>query len=367
MPQARLSPRASVAKGSIYAYLRPRLAMDSAVPDLDPIAKAMGKKGYANDQVATLIRQATAGLLAQDADLDDVSEVLETLAPYLNLEKEEADDNTEPNAGFPMAGETEEDGWDRRARDARAKIGRDESEEEKEERERKESAEDARRRMGRDETAEECAKREAAMDARHARDRRRADDARHVRRADDAKRMGRDASEEEREREAEDRRHADDRRARDAKRADDKRRAHDETEEEKKMREAREAEDRRRADDARRADDKRAMDAAIDLRVKEVRDTERAIAAAREDVRPWVGALPVSHAFDSAPAVYKKALDMLGQDVAGVDPSAYRTILKLVPQPGSGTPRRLAMDAALPGGIKPAAERYGTGHIKVMG
>ena len=370
----KLSPRAMCAKGAVISYLRPRMAMDSAIPDLNPVAQILGKRGFDKAEAATAVRQVAAGLLAADADLEDIGEVIEALAPILDKE-EEGEDNTEANSAFPMAGETEEDGWDRRARDARARLGRDESEEEREDRERRESAEDARRRMGRDETPEECAKREAAMDARHARDRKRADDARHTKRADDARRMGRDAEEEERERDAEDRKHADDRKARDTKRADDKRRADDarrardgETEEEKKMREEREAEDRRRAGDARRADDARHR-AAMDEAIKDARRVERDIAAAREYVRPWVGSLPVSLAFDSAHEVYKKALDTLTVDVKDVHPSAYKAILDHVPIPGSanGNGRRLAMDATLPRGVKTAAERFGAGHIRTMG
>lgn len=322
MPTVRLSPRASVAKGSIIAVLRPRMAMDAAVPDLTSVAQLLGKKGFDKAQAATLIRQASAGLLAQDADLDDIQEVLEALTPILDKEEDEGED-TEANSSFPMRDETEDAGWDRRARDARTRLGRDETEEECEERERREAANDARMRMGRDESEEERKEREAKD-----------------KRARDSRRTARDAK-----------------------------RARDETDEEKKKRE--EAEEGEAARLARskekEGEDKRAMDAAIDVRVNAARQTERDIAVAREDVRPWVGTLPASLAFDSVPEVYKKALDMLGVDMAGVDASAYKVILHHVPTPGSANRRPLAMDAALPGGVKSAAERFNTGHIKVMG
>ncbi len=67
-------------------------------------------------------------------------------------------------------------------------------------------------------------------------------------------------------------------------------------------------------------------------------------AAARETVRPYVG--QVSVALDSAEAVFKAALDMLGVKVeAGVHPSAYRHILEAQPKQGSLPRARVAMDS----------------------
>ena len=74
---------------------------------------------------------------------------------------------------------------------------------------------------------------------------------------------------------------------------------------------------------------KAAMDAALN-RVKEETRNEtlkhfRAIAAAEEEVRPFVGKLAIAQ--DSAEDVYKAALITMGKDVKGVHPSAYRHIL----------------------------------------
>jgi len=91
--------------------------------------------------------------------------------------------------------------------------------------------------------------------------------------------------------------------------------------------------------------DKQAMDAAIAAAVKVAQDAARAQSEAEKFVRPYVGELAI--ACDSAEAVYKAALDTLKIDVNGVHPSAYRSILAVVPKPGIETrqPSKIAMDA----------------------
>lgn len=92
---------------------------------------------------------------------------------------------------------------------------------------------------------------------------------------------------------------------------------------------------------------KPAMDAAIKATAKQVEtDTiarMRAITAAEEAVKPYVGALAI--ALDSAEEVYKAALTVLGVDVKGVHPSAYRHILEAQPKAGTKQPI-LAHDSA---------------------
>jgi hypothetical protein len=85
-----------------------------------------------------------------------------------------------------------------------------------------------------------------------------------------------------------------------------------------------------------------AMGAAIKASVlrsqREIRDAERA-------VMPYVGEL--NHAFDSAPDVYAMALKMRGVDIKGVHPSAYQTLLAMLPKAGVPSHQpRVAMDAA---------------------
>ncbi len=135
----------------------------------------------------------------------------------------------------------------------------------------------------------------------------------------------------------------------------------DETEEERKEREAKEKaaadeeaerqkaadEEAERDEEEKKANDKKAMDAAIEAAVVAERGNQNAIREAERFVRPWVGEL-ATVAFDSAEAVYKKALEMRGKNVAGVHPSAYRSILEMMPKPGALKPSttRVAMDAA---------------------
>ena len=418
----KLSPAARTAKGALLVYLKPRLAQDAAI-DLDPILAELTSKNQASRRgiIAAAVQAQYRSKLARDADLDDIGEILEALAPILEKEDEGEDGgeseempsegmavrgDTEANSGVPMAGhpfheflkekmspedcaramdmlrshaddeeETEEErrkreegedrAWDaardRRAEDARGRMGRDESEAEREERERGEKeAKDKRRADDR-----------KRADDRRADDKRRAEDrrmARDKRRADDAKRkMGRDETEaEKREREeregAADRKRADDRaRARDARRAEDAERWAKDVHQ-------KHAEDRMRAED-KRGMDKRAMDAAIQSAISANDAKHRAISEARETVRPWVGSLSPALAFDSANGVFKKALEMLKIPTEGKHPDAYLDILRAQAQPGQQRPgSHLAHDAAIPAGVRPINERIaGLGRISVMG
>jgi hypothetical protein len=191
---------------------------------------------------------------------------------------------------------------------------------------------------------------------------------------DDLEAMDAECSEEEREEErkaraedrkkgmgARDRKRAMDARkgARDAKRAKDAKKAKDAEEDDDKAEES----EKKEAEDARRAKDKKAMDAAISEEVTkaEAKIVARmtAVAQAREDVRPFIGNVPL--AMDSAPAVYKLALDHLKVDLDGVPESAYGAVLKTQPKPGVRTDT-LAMDAAVTGTLDakfPSLNRIG--------
>lgn len=72
-----------------------------------------------------------------------------------------------------------------------------------------------------------------------------------------------------------------------------------------------------------------------------------AIRQAERDVEPHIGAIAVAQ--DSADAVYKLALDAAKIDLTGVEPSAYRHMVALLPKPGETStpaPARLAADRA---------------------
>ena len=381
----RLSPTAHDVKGVLFTYLAPRLAQDAKL-ELSPLLEGLTARNFAGKAplITAAIQAKYKGRLAKDADLEDLAELLEAVVPLVKEEEETEDEmSTAANSAIPvqtgMAGEGNEEECARFLKEKglnpedcatamdimRRRADDAESEEEEREREKAEDEEwaedrshraaDARMKMGRDESEEEKEKREKeeseVRDAKRAKDRkvnrdRRA--ARDGRRADDAKRkLGRDETEAEekarKEREgAEDGRRADDRRT---KRADDRKKAMD----------------ARRADDARHGTDRKAMDAAIDAAVgaavKRSTEAQRAVIVAREEVRPWVGALDPKMAFDADTEVFKKALDMLRVDTKGVHPSAYKAILGAQPVPGSNNNAKQAHDS-LPSGIKPAHERF---------
>lgn len=93
-----------------------------------------------------------------------------------------------------------------------------------------------------------------------------------------------------------------------------------------------------------------AMDKAIAVAVSKAKADVEALHIARREVAPMVGEV----ALDSAEAVYKFALDHAKVDVAGVHPSAYRTLIKMAsaekPQPA-----KLGMDAEA---VKQATEQF---------
>jgi len=85
---------------------------------------------------------------------------------------------------------------------------------------------------------------------------------------------------------------------------------------------------------------KGAMDAAIkaatDATVKRVTETARQIRIALDEVRPWVGEIPATMAFDSAEQVRRHALKMMGVDGAEeIHESALSKIISLHPKPGA--------------------------------
>ena len=162
------------------------------------------------------------------------------------------------------------------------------------------------------------------------------------------------------------------RRGMDKMRARDKARdkARDESEEEKNKKEG---EDRKGKDRARGkdeppefegkpkdpAEDKRAMDAALARTRSETIAEMNAIRDAERAVRPYVGDIVI--AMDSASDVYKFAAKTMGVDLAGIHPSAYRTVIdlhgRLNKQPSAP---RLAYDSAMDGEeLFPDARRIG--------
>jgi len=331
-----LSTGALIIKSALFVKYPKLLAMDAQLTD---VLKGVTGKRFLEQKKA--LGPALHGLLAADASLEHVHSFLDS------LDKPEAEaKDLEANSGIPIATEPDPSDLARRAADAKRRLGRDETEEERKEREARDRAEDvedavwrkraadARDRLGRDETPsemEEREERESASDARHRMGRDSSEEERREAAADAKRRMGRDETEEERKkREAEDTRL----------------RARDETKEEAEDRHAmdRMGRDRRRADDARRrADDsRRAADAAH----KRAEDTKRAEDRAKADDARRHAEDAKRTAEDSASAAdasRKRAADAYRRRAAKDNPPEF----KGMPKPGGEMVTKGAMDAAI--------------------
>lgn len=212
MPKIKLSPAALVAHGALMTYITPRLAQDSKI-DIKPALAGVTAKNFKERRpfITAAIRTATHGNLAKDADLEDLPDMLSQIENLASEASEAIDpagaaggNEEDPPGGQDddlsnlvemikalspedrarldemithtvdpndpaVVTDPDDAGWDKRAADARARLGRDETEEERKKREDEEGAKDAKARLGRDETPEEAKKRMEAMDARRAR------------------------------------------------------------------------------------------------------------------------------------------------------------------------------------------------------
>jgi hypothetical protein len=330
MDSIALSPKAMFAKGYLLSRIKPRLATDAKI-DLDPILEGITERNFHAKRpvIEAALKIVTRNKLAQDADLDDLDELLGAIeevksrGAWDESEEEEKDkkEKEEEKAEDESEEEKEEREKKEKAEDEseeeEKEKAEDESEEEEEKKEKEKSAEDARKRLGRDETEEECKEREA-QDKR----------ARDARRAADRKR-----------------------RAADRKRAEDKKRARDNPPPFKGMPET-----------GGTMVTKDAMDSAIAIKLAERDEQHKHAREAEKFVRPYVGELAM--AYDTAEEVYKAALKILNVNVDGVHPSAYRVILDNMPKPGARKERELGMDAA---SSKSFAERFPeSSRIEVM-
>lgn len=340
--------------------------------------------------VVTALKQR--GLLAMDASADDAARIV---ADMEGLEDMEGEDELDPNSGLPIymekekdkAGEAEDtleseeerrelETGDRRAMDARMRLGRDETPAECEAREEMERVTDAKMRLGRDETPEEIGDRRARMGKdrgfRTARDAHRTARDRRARAADEVRtRHGdmRRAEDAMRNTNATDRKAAEDRHkgAMDALRMsrDALRRAHDEC---VTSRDA-----RRRAADARRMgrdegpkaggmtrgeveDALRARDTkhsqAMDTAIAAERARSSKTAEALRVVRPIVGELAMDAAMVTAEDVYAASLKVLGVKTEGIHASALPSMFQMAAQTKERRrPSGYAHDAAPSGDV----------------
>lgn len=360
-----LSPAARATLGALIAYIGPRMATDAKLPDFKPALKDVTLANY-GDKTALVHRRVekmTRGLLATDADIGDLTALLDALEDSGAMEGQDSEED--PNTPAPMekrmAGMDDHGGLIAKIKahcaqhmppEAMSKLDEMIGEEMKNREEMGSDAEmddaydAACNELGRDETPEETEKREEAKSA-----------------ADAKKRMGRDETEKEAEdRRAHDKMGRDRRMGRDAKRANDAkgRLGRDETPEEMKERRKEErAEDRKRMGRDEPPPFKGRPETGgtmtkdeVDKMVKQATDSaiqgQRAISEAEKFIKPWVGELTPTLAFDSAEAVHRAALEALGVDHKEIHASALKTVLTHIPKPQAKTQRELMATDAKP-------------------
>jgi len=80
-PMAALSRQAALVKGALSVHLKPKMAADAALPDLNPMLASVTQKNYkaSKPKIVAALKRATAGKLAADADIEDVVQLLDTL------------------------------------------------------------------------------------------------------------------------------------------------------------------------------------------------------------------------------------------------------------------------------------------------
>lgn len=148
---AVLSRKASVAKGALIVHLRPKLAADAQI-DLTPILQDVTQENFGEKKAGILsgLKTALKGKLAKDADIADVTELLDALeeCEELDGEVDGMDEGTPDN--FLKKKMSAEDkatydsmcAKDKAAKDAAMKA-KDEDKDEDEEEKKKKKAEDA--------------------------------------------------------------------------------------------------------------------------------------------------------------------------------------------------------------------------------
>ncbi|MGE8129018.1 DUF2213 domain-containing protein [Methylobacterium sp. NPDC080182] len=87
--QSKPTLAAAQTQGALAVYLKPKMAKDASI-DLAPIVAGVTRKNFKSQVPAIVlgVMKATKGKLAQDADIEDVAEVIEALAEILPPEQE---------------------------------------------------------------------------------------------------------------------------------------------------------------------------------------------------------------------------------------------------------------------------------------
>jgi len=111
-----LSRKAAMAGGALTAYLMPRLAADSKI-NIVPVLKDVTSKNFDAKKPAIIegITKLATPLLAKDAKLDHLPELLDHLGKQEVMEAEAKD---EENSAIPVEGEDEESEEEKKAKEA---------------------------------------------------------------------------------------------------------------------------------------------------------------------------------------------------------------------------------------------------------
>jgi 8-oxo-dGTP pyrophosphatase MutT (NUDIX family) len=98
-----LTRKGAVAMGALMIALKPKLAMDAKI-DLAPLFKGVTAKNFKEKKPAIVegVTQLTAGKLAQDASINDVAALLDSLD---GVEPAEAAADNDETAGLPIVGQ----------------------------------------------------------------------------------------------------------------------------------------------------------------------------------------------------------------------------------------------------------------------
>lgn len=100
IPKMKQSKTAIAVAGALGAYIRPKLAQDSALGDLTTFLKGVSRKNLKSEQprIVRAMQNHFKGKLAQDANLEDLKEVIEVFTdPAMSpIGEDEDDDVTEP-------------------------------------------------------------------------------------------------------------------------------------------------------------------------------------------------------------------------------------------------------------------------------
>lgn len=98
MAKALLSRKAAMAQGALIAYLTPKLAQDAKV-DLGPVLNGVTTKNFKakKPDIVDGLKKAVAGKLAQDADIEDVAQLLDALG-----ETQIEEGGEDPSAALPL-------------------------------------------------------------------------------------------------------------------------------------------------------------------------------------------------------------------------------------------------------------------------